>query len=125
MAHILIVDDERGFRQIVHIIFKRAGYTTSLAANTAEARQQMQHHTPDAIILDDTMPGQSGGEFCRELKANPLTASIPVIMYSAGARAERDEFIAAIGADAAVKKPSMPQELLDAVKTCLDARAGV
>ncbi|MEO0561720.1 MAG: response regulator [Chloroflexota bacterium] len=125
MADILVVDDEPGFRQILSIILKRAGHTPRLANNTAEARAQIAQAMPDLIILDDDMPGEKGSDYCRILKANPTTSHIPVVLYSAGAHARDSAFIASIGADDAVKKPSMPKDVTDAVERCLAAGAGV
>jgi two-component system cell cycle response regulator len=125
MATILVVDDEPGFRQILQIILKGAGYKTRLAAGVVEARQIMNQMQPDAIILDDNMPEITGGEFCTELKGSPLTAHIPVIMYSAGFQAQQPEYVKAIGADMVVKKPSMPTDVTHAVETVLSSRAAV
>jgi CheY-like chemotaxis protein len=125
MATILIVDDEPGFRQILNIIIKRAGHTPLLATDADEAEAIVRAHQPDLLILDDNMPEREGSALCRDLKLDPTTAHIPIIMYTANNRFDNPNFAQQIGADAVVKKPSMPADLLAAVQRCLEARAGV
>ncbi|MEM6283188.1 MAG: response regulator [Chloroflexota bacterium] len=122
---VLVVDDERGFLQIVQIILQRAGYEPILAGNAAEARLRIASHRPDALILDDDMPGTTGGELCLELKQNPNTRHIAVVMFSANERIRNEKYLSQIMADAAVKKPCMPADILNALETSLKATATV
>ncbi len=125
MATILIVDDEPGFRQILNIIIQRAGYTPLLAADADEAEALVHTRQPDLLILDDNMPNRSGADLCRDLKRSPTTAHIPVVMYTANTRFDNAAYVQQVGADAVVKKPSMPGDLITVVRDCLEAHAGV
>lgn len=120
---ILVVDDEKGFLQILNIILQRAGYHPLLADNPFEGRKLAQQMRPDAIILDDNMPELTGGEICYALKQDPSTRSIPVIMYSAGSRISSDEYVQHIGAEIVLRKPAMPADILSAVEQCLNNAA--
>ncbi len=118
---ILVVDDEQGFLQIMQVILQRAGYHPKLARGGEEGLRQLQLFQPDLVILDDNMPDITGGEICAKLKADPDTSHIPVIMYSAGSRIHNEHYVDHIGADAVLTKPSMPNEILEAVQSCLSA----
>lgn len=120
---ILIVDDEPGFIRILQIVFQRAGYQTRSAPDGIAALQSVERQAPDLIVLDDNMPNLSGADVCRQLKADPTTRHIPIMMYSAGVRVHDAAFLAHIGADAALKKPTMPDEILNTVQSLLSARA--
>lgn len=124
-ATILLVDDEPGFLQILQIVLKRSGYRTLTASNAYEAQALLKRETPDAIILDDNMPQLSGAEWCYQLKQDPQTQHIPVIMYSAGTRVENSDFIRHIGADGVLQKPCMPNDILTALDKVLNAPAHV
>lgn len=124
MHTVLIVDDEESFLHIVQVILRRAGYNTLTASSGQEGLELAYSLRPDIIILDDMMPGLSGGEVCMQLKREPLTRSIPVIIYSAGAKVRSSAYIQQIGADGALYKPALPAEILEAVGAHLEARAG-
>jgi CheY-like chemotaxis protein len=124
MPTILIVDDEDIAIQIVQVILRRAGYTT-LSATSGEAGLELVYgQRPDIIILDDMMPGISGGEMCAQLKSDPQVRDIPVIMYSAGAKVRNSAYIRQIGADGVLFKPALPAEILDTVAAYLEAPIG-
>lgn len=112
---VLVVDDEQGFLQIVQIILQRAGYTPLLASSTSDALRIIEQTPPTAILLDDDMPGMSGGELCQRLKANPRTRHIRVVMFSANDRIRDPQYLADIRADDAVRKPAMPADILNAL----------
>jgi CheY-like chemotaxis protein len=122
---ILVVDDEPGFRQILSIVLRKGGYRPVLAEDVRAARAVLDKQHPHAIILDDNMPHVSGGDYCYELKQSPLTAHIPIVMYSAGTRLDKADYVQHIGANAVVKKPSMPNDLLDALRRVMEQQASV
>ena len=115
MGTVLIVDDEENFLQIIQIILKRAGYQTLVAADGIKGLGMVYDYLPDIVILDDMMPGLTGGDVCLKLKSDPTVSHIPVVMHSAGAKVRNREYIANIGADDVLFKPSLPADILEKV----------
>ncbi|GEM_PF-815394 len=124
MPYILVVDDEVTFQDILEIVLKRAGHLTRTASDVTSAFAQIQREVPALIILDDQMPGVSGGEFCAHLKADPATRNIPVIMYSAGYRIHNPAFQKQSGADAYIAKTTRPLELVNTITKLIAGTAG-
>ena len=116
---ILIVDDETSFLDILQIILQRAGYKTVVTTNGKEGLNLVYEHHPSLVVLDDMLPGISGGDICMTLKNDPSVSHIPVILYSAGPRVREREFIRQIGANAAMSKPFKPKEVLQMVSDFL------
>jgi CheY-like chemotaxis protein len=119
MKTVLIVDDEEGFRHIAQVILERAGFETRLASNGEEALGLISEVMPDLILLDDMMPGLSGGDVCAEIKRDPSLAHILVIIHSAGMRVKDPAFIRSIGADAAMAKPTLPRDMVAIITNML------
>jgi DNA-binding response OmpR family regulator len=119
MQTILIIDDEVNFLDILQIILQRAGYKTLVAANGQEGLDMIYSYRPDLVVTDDMLPGMSGGDICVNVKKDPSISHIPVILYSAGPRVRDRNFIAQIGASAAVSKPFKPKEVVQIVGNCL------
>ncbi len=122
MFTVLVVDDEEGFLQIIQVILKRAGYKTLTASNGLEGRDMIYNHRPDVVILDDMMPGMTGGEVCMQVKSDPQVQHIPIIMYSAGAKVRNPEYIHQIGANGVLFKPSLPNEIIEIIANSLETR---
>jgi CheY-like chemotaxis protein len=115
VSTVLIIDDEVGFVRILEMILRRAGYHTCSATDGAEGLRLVEECTPDLIILDDMMPGLSGTEMCVRLRRDPLRQSVPIIIHTAGLKLRHPEQLKAIGADALLIKPTMPQVMIDTV----------
>jgi CheY-like chemotaxis protein len=118
---ILIVDDETSFLDILQIILQRAGYKTLVTTNGKEGLNMVYSHEPDLVVLDDMLPGISGGDICMTLKRDPSVSHIPVILYSAGPRVREREFIRQIGANATISKPFKPKDVVQMIANCLAA----
>ena len=73
-------------------------------------------------MVDDMMPGMSGGEMCRHIKDDPAVRHIPVILFSAGTRVQDEDYMHASGADATLLKPTLMHNVLDTINTCLNPR---
>jgi len=101
VATILIVDDEEPFRELLGEIFERAGYRVLLAINGRQALELLEQERPDLVVSDFMMPVLNGANLCRRLKAEPGTASIPIILMSAAGPQVAD----GTGADAYLDKP--------------------
>ena len=111
---ILIVDDEPSVRAMVRasIRVKESRYRTIEAGNATDALLQAQQQQPDLVLLDVALPDHDGFWVCRQLKGNPETAQILVIMLTAmGLASDRDQAVEA-GADGYIVKPFSPRALL-------------
>jgi ribonuclease P protein subunit RPR2 len=104
---LLLVDDDAGLRALVRTTFELVDVEVEEAESAREALAGIALRRPDVIVLDVQMPGMDGLELCRRIKADPATASIPVILLS-GSALDDD----AAGADAFVTKPFSPLQLL-------------
>jgi len=106
--HLLVVDDDRRIRNLLSRFLLGEGYRVTTAATAAEARSRLSGLRFDLLILDVMMPGQTGLEFARELRA---TSNVPILMLTA--RGEAENRIAGLecGADDYMGKPFEPREL--------------
>jgi two-component system alkaline phosphatase synthesis response regulator PhoP/two-component system response regulator VicR len=113
---ILAVDDERHIVRLVQVNLERAGYEVITAFDGVEALRKVHDEKPDLIVLDVMMPQMDGFETLKNLKANPATRDIPVIMLTAKAQ-DADVFRGwQSGVDCYLTKPFNPLELLTFVK---------
>ena len=115
-AKLLLVEDEASQQVILDYNLKSAGYETVQASDGYQALQLIDEELPDLILLDWMLPGVSGIEICRQLKARKNTREIPIIMLSA--RSEEVDKVRGLetGADDYMQKPYGIQELLARIK---------
>jgi DNA-binding response OmpR family regulator len=109
---VLVVDDEDLTRQMISMFLKMDGHEAIEAEDGVEALKQVVKHRPDAIILDVMMPEMDGITVCKKLRAHPATASIPVLMLSGRSQIGAEEEGLEAGANAYMKKPMDPKEML-------------
>lgn len=103
---ILVIDDEKDIRRVVQISLERfGGWKTVLAASGQEGLEKAQSELPDAILLDVTMPDIDGFEVYRQLKANPVTDSIAVVLLTAKALPRDRQKFAEMGVAGVITKP--------------------
>jgi two-component system, OmpR family, alkaline phosphatase synthesis response regulator PhoP len=113
---ILAVDDEKHIVRLVQVNLERHGYTVVTAFDGKEALEKVAAEKPDLIVLDVMMPYLDGFEVLKELKKDPDTRGIPVIMLTAKAQ-DADVFRGwQSGADCYLTKPFNPMELIMFVK---------
>ncbi|MDL2718761.1 MAG: response regulator, partial [Acidobacteriota bacterium] len=85
---VLVVDDDAQVRALLVALLKPRGYVTRTAASAEEAQEQLKAFRPDVILLDLHLPGRSGQDILAELRADPVTRLLPVIMITGGATGE-------------------------------------
>jgi two-component system, chemotaxis family, response regulator PixH len=116
MTTVLVVEDTLTQAEIITGTLRNAGIATTVAISSDEAKLKLTQQIPDLIILDVVLPGESGFEFCRELKDRDDTKNIPVIMCSTKS-GEMDKFWGMKqGASAYLTKPIDTEELVRTVK---------
>jgi putative two-component system response regulator len=108
---VLIVDDDSVVRETIRDSVEHLGYATREAASAEEALQRIAQELPDLILLDVRMPGITGIELCRRLKADQATHLIPIVLLTA--QGELDTRVAGLeaGADDYFTKPVHLREL--------------
>ncbi len=122
-ANILVVEDEPAIQALLEFNLQQAGHHVIGAGSAEQAYALLRDALPDLILLDWMLPGVSGIEFARRLKAEAYTKAIPVIMLTA--RGEEQDKIAGFetGADDYITKPFSPRELTARIKAVLRRRA--
>lgn len=104
-ARVLVVDDEADLRFILRRCFDQAGYDVVEAGDGAAALRSVQQVRPDLVVTDLVMPVMNGFELIQRLRADPVTAGIPIIVVSSN-------WTQASGANAAVAKPFAAKDVL-------------
>jgi two-component system, OmpR family, alkaline phosphatase synthesis response regulator PhoP len=116
---ILVAEDDRDIADLIAHYFSRAGWRAHIAETGDEALASVRRNPADLVILDVMLPGLSGLEVCRALRADKTTAGIPIIMVTARAE-EGDRIIGLeIGADDYISKPFSPNELVARVRALM------
>jgi two-component system OmpR family response regulator len=120
-AHILIVDDDRDIRDLLQEFFNKRGLRASVAADGDAMEAVLRRNPVDLVILDVMLPGRSGLELCREIRARQAT---PIIMLTAVNETTDRVVGLELGADDYVPKPFDPRELLARVRAVLRRNGG-
>ena len=129
LPRILIVDDDPDMVELLRLTLNEAGFSVRTAATGQEGLRMAQRSPPDLMVLDLLLPGMNGFSVCEQLRLNPATASLPVLMITvlpgefprlvgveAGANAylnkpfRMEEFVACVGA--LVGRPGVASEVL-------------
>ena len=116
---VLIVDDQAGILKLVGHMFKDEGFEVHVADSGEKGLAKARKIKPDIVILDVMMPGLSGLDVCKQLRAHPVTAHTPIIMLSARSQVEEKVEGFAAGADDYVPKPVARAELMARVRALL------
>ncbi len=122
-AKILLVEDEPAIQELLVFNIKQCGYNAIQASDASEALTHIARELPDLILLDWMLPGISGVELARRLRADQRTRNIPIIMLTARTD-ERDKIHGLeSGADDYITKPFSPRELMARIRAVLRRRA--
>ena len=117
VAHrVLIIDDEDDIREVAALSLESvAGWDVLTASSGAQGLAMAAKEKPDAIVLDVMMPGMDGPTTVRELKKNPATAGIPVVLLTAKVQASDKKRFADLGVEAVLFKPFDPLKLSEQI----------
>ena len=119
MARILVADDDVDIRELVEFKLSTLGHEITAVADGAAAVEACQASRPDLAVLDVMMPGVSGLEAIRAIRADPGLADLPVILLTARAQESDGESGFDSGADDYITKPFSPRELAARVEALL------
>jgi len=124
VRQILIVEDEKPIRDMLAFALRPAGFEVREAGDCQQARIALADQRPDLVLVDWMLPDMSGLELTRQIKRQPLTRDLPVIMLTA--RAAEGDKIAGLdgGADDYIIKPFSPRELLSRINAVLRRKDG-
>jgi two-component system, OmpR family, alkaline phosphatase synthesis response regulator PhoP len=116
---ILVVEDESDIRELIRYNLVQEGFAVEEAADGAEALERITRRAPDLMLLDLMLPRMPGLELCRQLRAQPETAQLPIIVLTAKG-SELDRVLGLeMGADDYIVKPFSPREVVARVKALL------
>ncbi len=117
LPRVLIVDDEASTRMVLSKLLGNTQFEVLTATSALEARPLVDETPPDVVLLDVMMPGKDGFDFCRELKEDPRTRLIPVVLLTGLTRREDRVHGIEAGADDFLSKPIYREELLARVRS--------
>lgn len=119
MRTVLVIDDEKDIVENIEYNLSKEGYKVSKSYDGINGLEAVQKKSPDIVILDLMLPGMTGIEVCKAMKADPKTSAIPIIMLTAKGE-ETDKIVGLeVGADDYITKPFSIKELAARIKTIL------
>ncbi len=118
-SRVLVVEDDPDIAELVALHLRRAGFETDIVTSGTDVLPRLRERLPDLMLLDLMLPGLSGEEICRLIRADQRLAPVPILMLTA--RAEEEDRVAGLdlGADDYVTKPFSPRELVARVRAVL------
>ncbi len=117
---VLLIEDEPNIIEAVSFILSRDGWTVHTHSDGATAVERVRAHPPNLVILDAMLPGRSGFDVLRELRGDPVTKSIPVMMLTARGQARDRDLALSLGATFFMTKPFSNAEVLERVRALVD-----
>ena len=117
---VVLAEDDPDIQLVARLSLKRAGFTVTVVSNGQEALDTIRRQPPDVVLLDWMMPELDGLETCRQLKADPETAMIPVVFLTAKSQEAEIQRGLSLGASGYVTKPfdalTLGQQVKDIVE---------
>jgi DNA-binding response OmpR family regulator len=113
---VLLIEDEPNIKEAVSFILERDGWDVHVHADGATAVEAVARVGPDIVILDVMLPGRSGLDILRDLRADPPTAGLPVLMLTAKGQARDRAEAEALGVSRYMTKPFSNREVLATVR---------
>jgi twitching motility two-component system response regulator PilG len=116
---ILVVEDEESLLKLESILLSSKGYVVSGVMDGKSALDAIKNNRPDLVILDVMLPELDGFEVCRNIKENPETCNIPVVMLTAKKSVQDLERGKTVGADAYITKPFKSVKVIEVIESLL------
>lgn len=120
MKRVLLVEDEPNIVEAVRFLLSRDGHRVATHADGTTAVEAVARHAPDLVVLDVMLPGRSGYDVLADLKADPATADLPVLMLTARGQSADRERALRLGAARFLTKPFSNAEVRAAVSDLLN-----
>jgi two-component system phosphate regulon response regulator PhoB len=122
-TQVLVIEDDASIQEVLRYSLVQAGFEVKIVGSAEEAQLAVTKVLPDVVLVDLMLPGISGSAFARQLRQNPRTRDLPMIMVTA--RADESDRVAGleIGADDYLPKPFSPRELVARIRAVLRRRA--
>lgn len=118
---VLLIEDEPNIIEAISFILSRDGWTVHTHADGSTAAQRVRALPPDLVILDVMLPGRSGFDILRDLRADDATAAIPVMMLTARGQARDRDLALQLGATRFMAKPFSNAEVIENVRALVGA----
>lgn len=118
-SKVLVIEDEPDILEVMQYNLEREGHKVIACRNGEQGLSRIRTDNPDLVILDLMLPGMDGTEVCRQVKTDPVTRAIPIIMVTA--KSEESDVVLGLGlgADDYIAKPFSPRELVARVNVAL------
>ena len=118
-SKVLVIEDEPDILEVIQYNIEREGHKVIACRDGEQGLSRIRTDDPDLVILDLMLPGMDGSEVCRQVKADPVTRGIPIIMVTA--KGEESDVVLGLGlgADDYITKPFSPRELVARVNVAL------
>ena len=113
---VLVIEDEPNIIQAISFILSRDGFEVDSHADGRTAIEAVERRNPDLVILDVMLPNRSGYDILQDLRADPATADLPVLMLTARGHKKDRELAERYGASRFMTKPFSNAEVLDLVR---------
>lgn len=121
-TRVLIIEDSRTVQAVLRKVLRSADYETSEALDAEAGLEALRTNLPDLVFLDIMLPGMNGFAALRQIRRDPATRHLPVIMMSGNEQAMEHFFGTRIGADDFMKKPFSRQEVFFRIERLLDTQ---
>jgi CheY-like chemotaxis protein len=118
---VVVVDDDPVMQRLLATVLGSSGYQVVTTSDTDEGIQLVREERPDLVLVDATMPGRDGYEFCRELRADPLVPAQPYLVLLTAAEVDPQQVTTA-GFDEFISKPIDPPVMLEHLAAIIGQR---
>ena len=113
---VLLIEDEPNIVEAIRFILSRDGWNVATHSDGRTAIEAVQRRLPDVVILDVMLPNRSGYDILHDLRADPETRGLPVLMLTARGQKKDRDLAERLGASIFMTKPFSNAEMLDAVR---------